>query len=95
MSQYKLNRKGAVALGYNTQKDFAPKVLAKGVDSVARQIIDIAIENKILVREDPLLFDSLYKLEAGEEIPAKLYQVVAELLAYVYKINKKKKKSIV
>lgn len=96
MSQSELTkRKGAIALGYNAEKDPAPKVLAKGFGEVAERVIEIARENKILVREDVLLFDSLYKLEVGEEIPARLYQVVAELLAYVYKVNSQKKKNIV
>lgn len=96
MSQSDLTkRKGAIALGYIAEKDAAPKVLAKGFGEAAERVIEIAEENKIMIREDVLLFDSLQKLEVGDEIPARLYQVVAELLAFVYKVNSKKKKSIV
>jgi type III secretion system FlhB-like substrate exporter len=42
-----------------------------------------------------LLFDSLYSLEVGEEIPVRLFQVIAELLAFVYRVNGKKKKGII
>ncbi|MGE5432471.1 MAG: EscU/YscU/HrcU family type III secretion system export apparatus switch protein [Syntrophomonadaceae bacterium] len=90
MSEYKSgHRKGAVALGYNSAENAAPRVIAKGQGELAERIVDVAKENRIMVQEDPLLFDSLYRLEVGDEIPAKLYQVVAELLAYVYKINGK------
>lgn len=91
MSEYKSKyRNGAVALGYNSAEDSAPKVIAKGQGELADRIVAAAEENRIMVQEDPLLFDSLYRLEVGDEIPAKLFQVVAELLAYVYKINGKK-----
>ncbi|HEX2962053.1 MAG: EscU/YscU/HrcU family type III secretion system export apparatus switch protein [Bacteroidota bacterium] len=91
MSEYKSRYiKGAVALGYNSEEDGAPRVIAKGQGFLAEKIVEVARENRIMVEEDPLLFDSLYRLEVGDEIPAKLYQVVAEILAYVYKINRKK-----
>ncbi|MCU7497139.1 MAG: flagellar biosynthesis protein FlhB [Ignavibacteria bacterium] len=82
-------RKGAVALGYNGTEDNAPRVIAKGQGELAERILEVAKENSIMVQEDPLLFDSLYRLETGDEIPARLYQAVAEILAYVYKINGK------
>lgn len=84
--------KGAVALGYKPAKDQAPRVIAKGLGSLAQKIVDIAKENKIYVQEDPLLFNSLYKLQLGEEVPVKLYKVIAELLAFVFRINKKAKR---
>lgn len=89
------NRKGAVALGYKPEKQDAPHLLAKGVGELAEKIIKIARDNNILVQEDPLLFSSLNKLEVGEEIPTKLYQVIAELLAYVYKIDSKRKRGYI
>jgi flagellar biosynthesis protein len=84
--------KGAVALGYKPDKDQAPKLIAKGLGDLAQRIIDIAKKNHIYVQEDPLLFDSLYKLQVGEEVPMKLYKVIAEILAFVFKINKKFKR---
>lgn len=85
-------RKGALALGYNPEKNSAPKVVAKGFGEIAEKIIRIAQENKILIHNDQLLFNSLYRLEVGEEIPVKMYQVIAELLAYIYKMNKQVKR---
>ncbi|MGE5682176.1 MAG: EscU/YscU/HrcU family type III secretion system export apparatus switch protein [Bacillota bacterium] len=87
--------RGAIALGYDVQSDSAPKVLAKGSGELANRIIQIAKESKIIIQEDPLLYESLRKLEVGDQIPVKLYQVVAELLAYVYRVNRKKKKGII
>lgn len=91
MSGFK-QRKSAVALGYDMQKDSAPKVIAKGQGELAERIIAIAKENKIVVHQDPLLLESLYRIEVGEEIPAKLYQTVAEVLAFVYRLNRKLKR---
>lgn len=85
-------RKGALALGYDIKKNEAPKVIAKGFGEIAEKILKIAQENKILVHNDQLLFDSLYRLEVGEEIPVKMYQIIAELLAYVYKMNNQYKR---
>lgn len=84
--------KGAVALGYKPAKDQAPKLIAKGMGDLAQRIVDIAKKNKIYVHEDPLLFKSLYKLQIGDDIPVKLYKVIAELLAFVFRINKKIKR---
>ncbi|MGE5399260.1 MAG: EscU/YscU/HrcU family type III secretion system export apparatus switch protein [Ignavibacteriales bacterium] len=88
-------RKGAIALGYKMDSDAAPKVIAKGSGELAQKIIDVARENKIFISEDPLLFDSLYKLDVGDEVPAKLYQVIAELLAFVYRVNNQRKRGYV
>lgn len=85
-------RKGAIALGYDSTKNAAPKIVAKGFGEIAERIIKIAQENKIIVHNDQLLFNSLYRLDVGEEIPVKMYQVIAELLAYVYKMNNQYKR---
>lgn len=90
MSKHKENRRGAIALGYN-EKEPAPKVLAKGFGRVADEIINIGDESGVVIKEDEQLFNSLRKLNVGEEIPPKLYLTVAEILAFVYRINKKKR----
>jgi flagellar biosynthesis protein len=87
--------KKAIALGYEEDKNEAPQILAKGSGEVAEEIIAIGKENKIMIREDEALLNSLEKLEVGEQIPAQLYQIVAELLAYVYKVEKKYQRMIV
>ncbi len=81
----------AVALKYEMGKMPAPQVIAKGKDFLAQKIKEIALENKIPVYEDPPLARLLYeKVEIGEYIPEDLYQVVAKVLAYVYKLKNKK-----
>ena len=76
----------AVALKYDKEKNHAPIVIAKGVDSVALRIVAIAEENHILTVENVLLARSLYKeVELNKEIPADFYQAVAEIIAVLYK----------
>lgn len=88
------NRFGAVAVGYKKTGTAAPKILAKGQGELAARIIEIARENGITIREDKLLYESLSRLETGDEIPVKLYRAVAEVLAFVYSINDTKKSII-
>jgi len=87
----------AVALKYESYKDAAPKVLAKGMDELAQRIKKIALENNVPLYEDVELARALYKTcEVGDEIPAKLFKAVAQILAYIYQMRDlKKRKSIV
>jgi flagellar biosynthesis protein len=82
-------RKGAIAIGYDGERDEAPRVLAKGFGKIAEEIVEIGKENDVMIREDELLFESLARLDVSENVPPKLYQVIAELLAYVYKVEQK------
>ncbi len=82
--------KKAVALKYKPGQDDAPKVTAKGTGSVAEKIIDIARKQGIPVKDDPDLVEVLSRLDLDEEIPPELYVIVAELLAFVYSLNRKK-----
>lgn len=80
----------AVALKYDADKASAPIVLAKGQDYLAQKIKQIAQENNVPLVENVQLARALYaSVEIGDEIPANLYQAVAEILAYVYKLSKK------
>jgi flagellar biosynthesis protein len=79
--------KTATALGYDTEKDNAPRVLAKGNGLLAKKIIGLAIANDIPIRDDPVLAAALYNLDINETIPPEMYRVVAEVLAYVYRIH--------
>jgi len=90
-----MKRRGAVALGYTDYKDEAPTVLAKGFGYISDEIIAKGKENNIMIREDELLMQSLSRLEIGENIPPKLYQVIAELLAYVYKAEQKYRRVVI
>lgn len=79
----------AVALKYDIKTMGAPVVVAKGQDLTARRIKEIARENDITVVENKPLAQTLYKTtEIGDVIPAELYQAVAEVLAYVYKLKR-------
>jgi len=83
------NLKSAVALKYHTETDAAPKVTAKGEGSVAERIIKLAKENQVPIKEDPDLVQILSQVDINKEIPPPVYKVVAELLAFVYKLNNK------
>lgn len=86
----KKKRKKAVALQYKSDKDHAPKVTAKGEGKIAEKIIELARRHDIPIKDEPDLIEVLSKLDLNEEIPPTVYVVVAELLAFVYSLNKKK-----
>jgi flagellar biosynthetic protein FlhB len=78
----------AVAIKYDEQKSHAPMVVAKGMDNIALQIKKIARENHVHIVQNPPLARSLYKeVEVDQTIPEALFSAVAEVLAYVYKMN--------
>jgi flagellar biosynthesis protein len=81
------NRFTAAALQYNPGQDMAPKVLASGYGRVAEQILSLAKQNNIPVYDDPALAAALSTVNLGEEIPPELYLVVAEVLAYIYRVT--------
>ncbi|ASJ54462.1 hypothetical protein BP422_13390 [Brevibacillus formosus] len=81
-------RKQAVALKYQAGIMEAPKIVAKGRGYVADNILKTAKEHEIPVQEDPSLVEVLGKLDLDQQIPPELYQVVAEILAFVYRIDK-------
>jgi len=82
-------RKKAVALKYDAEKDSAPRISAKGSGAVAEKIVELARQRGIPLKEDPDLVSSLMHLDYHEEIPPALYQVVAEILAFTYRMNRK------
>jgi flagellar biosynthesis protein len=77
----------AVSLQYKKGRNAAPKVTAKGQGWVAENIIKMAQENNIPIREDKDLLHLLSEIDIGQEVPESLYKVVAELLAWVYELN--------
>ncbi|MGN0390403.1 MAG: flagellar biosynthesis protein FlhB [Wujia sp.] len=80
----------AVALKYDNTVSMAPVVVAKGADYLAFKIRDLAKEHNVEIVEDKPLARMLYaNVEIGNEIPPELYQAVAEVLAYVYKLKNK------
>lgn len=80
-------QKKAVAILYDDSPNAAPKVIASGKGSIAQKIIETAEEAGIHIQQDPNLVELLAKVDVGEEIPVDLYQTVAEVLAFVYKVN--------
>lgn len=82
-------RQLAVALGYDVEKDDAPKVLASGRGMLAEAIVNTARKAGVAIREDADLAGMLEQLDVGEHIPPELYQVVAEVLAYIYRMENK------
>lgn len=77
----------AIALQYDGEN--APIVTASGEGDIAEEIIRIAREHGVPLREDMMLAALLSELELGEEIPPLLYRVVAEVIAYAYIISGK------
>lgn len=82
----------AIALKYDSKKMSAPKVVAKGADLIAQRIKQIALENDVPIMEDKMLARALYKaVDIGESVPEKLFQAVAQVLAYIYRMKRVKK----
>ncbi len=80
----------AVALKYDINSDLAPIVIAKGADSLALRIIDVATDNGVYVVENKPLARGLYKdCNIGRPITPEYYALVADLLVYVYKLKNK------
>lgn len=80
----------AVALSYEADSGKAPVVIAKGEDYLAQKIKETARENEVeIVENKPLARMLYYNVELGAEIPQELYQAVAEVLAFVWKLKNK------
>ncbi len=77
----------AIALKYDGEN--APVVAATGEGKIAEEIIRIAREHGIPLREDAMLAELLSELELGEEIPQILYRVIAEVIAFAYLVSGK------
>ena len=85
----KATHKKAVALAYDTEKDLAPRVVAKGMGEIARKIIELATENDIPLYENADLVSILMSVDPGREIPPELYKAVAEVLAFIYRMDRR------
>ncbi len=77
----------AVALRYDKSSASIPKVVAAGRGELAEQIIAAAREAGIDIVEDPDLMEVLARIPLNDEIPEELFQAIAEILAFVYRIN--------
>ncbi len=83
------NRKAAAAIRYKQREDSAPRLVAKGVGIIAEKIIEAAKEAGVPIHEDPDLLTLLMTLNINEVIPPEMYVAVAEVLAFIYRMNKK------
>jgi len=78
----------AIAVKYNPDEMGAPVVLAKGADKMAERIIAVAENHQIVIKQDiPLAHAVFSSVEINQEIPPELYLAMAELLAYVYRLE--------
>ncbi|HIQ39710.1 MAG TPA: type III secretion protein [Sulfurivirga caldicuralii] len=87
MSNQHADKRKAVALKYEGQG--APRVIAKGERYLAEQIIALARQAGVPIMQDPALVQLLSQVELDAEIPPELYQAVATLLAFVYRMEQK------
>lgn len=80
-------RPAAAALKYDPVGYDAPQVVASGRGLVAEEILRVAKEHDVPLHEDAELVEALSRLELTESIPRELYAVVAEVLAYVFRVD--------
>ncbi|MEJ8776939.1 EscU/YscU/HrcU family type III secretion system export apparatus switch protein [Pseudogracilibacillus sp. ICA-222130] len=81
-------RKRAVALSYDQMQDTSPKIRALGSGKVADHIIELAAEHNIPIVQDQSLVEILAQLEIDETIPPELFEMVAEVFAFIYHLDK-------
>ncbi len=77
----------AVAIDYDAADSCAPKVVASGRGAIAEQILRLAFARGVKVREDADLAELLSAIDVDSEIPVEAFIAVAEILAYVYRLN--------
>ncbi len=82
--------KKAACLRYK-ESDMAPIVVAKGYGFIAEKIIEIAKKNNIPIYLDPNLSSILMKVDVGDEIPRPLYEAVAKVIAFVLKLEERRR----
>ena len=77
----------AVALAYEAGTSAAPRVVAKGMDSLALRIREVAAQHGVPIVENPPLARALHRLEPDTEVPPEHWQAVAEVISYVYRLQ--------
>lgn len=77
----------AVAVHFNPDEDEAPRIIAAGRGKIAEEILKLAFENDVRVREDGALAEMLAKIELESPVPSEAFMAVAEILSYVYRAN--------
>lgn len=92
MGEQNSKHKIAAAIKYDVETDDAPMIVASGQGTMAEEIIKIAEDNNVPLYEDPHLAKLLSSLEIETEVPPELYVLVAEVLSFVYKLERMKAK---
>ena len=87
MSGKKIVRKEAVALSYDPTKSAGPTITAKGKGKIAENILEQASLHDVPIYEDPNLIQLLGQLDLNTSIPEELYQAVAEVFAFIYRLD--------
>ena len=82
-------QKKAIALRYDKDSDSAPKVIGKGKGQIAEQILATAKQHAVPIYQNKTLTSMLMAVELDREIPPDLYKAVAEVLAYIYRVDQK------
>ena len=82
----------AIAIKYDSKAKKAPTIVASGRGKIAKQILELAEENEIPMVEDPGLSKLLSSLKIKSEIPPKLFKIIAEILAFIFYLEKMAKK---
>ena len=80
-------RPRAAALHYDPVRDAAPRLVARGDGHIAERILELARAHGIPVHEDRALVEVLARLEIGSEIPPEIYRLVAEIIAFLYRLQ--------
>jgi flagellar biosynthesis protein len=88
MNEKNQHKKQAVALRYDAKADESPQLIGKGRGLLAEDIITKAKEHNIPIQEDASLVEVLSQLELNQKIPSELYEVVAEVFAFIYRIDR-------
>jgi len=79
--------KEAVGLHHDREGDSAPEVIARGRGELAERILEIAEEHGVPIRRDPDLLQLLAASRVGEEVPEEVYAAVAQLIAFLWRMN--------
>lgn len=83
-----MRAKRAVALKYDPNQNSAPIVVAKGKGRIAESILEKAQEAGVAVQQDAALVEVLSKLDLDQQIPGELFELVAEVLSFIYRADK-------
>ena len=88
MNEKKYIRKEAIALSYNSESKNSPTVVAKGKGKISDNIIEQASLNDVPIYEDKNLVELLGNLDLNTSIPEDLYEAVAEVFAFIYRLDR-------